>query len=74
MKQIHGFQTGDLVRAVVLKGKHQGAHTGRVAVRSSGSHTVQTTTGPVKTSWKNLCLLQRGDGYTYHRQEETCRI
>lgn len=72
-KQIHGFQTGDLVRAVVLRGKYQGTHTGRVAVRSSGSHTVQTPQGPVKTSWKNLHLLQRGDGYTYHRQEETCR-
>jgi 5-methylcytosine-specific restriction endonuclease McrA len=70
----HGYATGDLVRAVVPQGKHQGTHTGRVAVRSSGSHTVQTEMGPIKTSWKNLRLLQRGDGYTYHRQGEACRL
>jgi hypothetical protein len=67
----HGHATGDLVCAVVHQGKHQGTHTGRVAVRSSGSHTVQTAMGPIKTSWKNLRLLQRGDGYTYHLQEES---
>ncbi|MFG1946151.1 RNA-guided endonuclease IscB [Nonomuraea sp. NPDC048826] len=70
IKQIHGFATGDLVRAVVPAGKHAGTHTGRVAVRSSGSHTVQTSSGPVKTSWKHLRLLQRADGYTYNARGE----
>ncbi|EQD53385.1 HNH endonuclease, partial [mine drainage metagenome] len=32
-----GFVTGDLVRAVVTKGKKIGSYLGRVAVRSSGS-------------------------------------
>ncbi len=69
-KAFFGFQTGDLARATVPSGKHAGSHTGRVAVRSSGSHTLQTPHGPVKTSWKNLRLLQRADGYGYTTQKE----
>jgi 5-methylcytosine-specific restriction endonuclease McrA len=69
-KQIHGYQTGDLVRATVPNGKHAGTHTGRVAVRTSGSHTVQTANGPIKTSHKHLHLLQRADGYTYTISQE----
>uniref|UniRef100_UPI001CB718AD RNA-guided endonuclease IscB n=1 Tax=Nonomuraea sp. SYSU D8015 TaxID=2593644 RepID=UPI001CB718AD len=64
-KRIFGFQTGDLVRAIVPKGKYAGTHIGRVAVRSTGGHTVQTVGGPVKTSYKHLRLLQRADGYAY---------
>jgi hypothetical protein len=70
VKQIHGYATGDLVRAVVPAGKHAGTHMGRVAVRSSGSHTVQTFHGPVTTSWKHLRLLQRADGYAYNTRGE----
>ncbi|MGI5283177.1 RNA-guided endonuclease IscB [Nonomuraea polychroma] len=72
-KLIHGFQTGDLVRATVPKGKHTGSHTGRVAVRTSGSHTVQTASGLVKTSHKHLHLLQRADGYAYTTKNEEYR-
>ncbi len=35
-KRVFGFQTGDLVRAVVTKGKKEGTYIGRVAVRSLG--------------------------------------
>ncbi|MEQ4722759.1 RNA-guided endonuclease IscB [Nonomuraea sp. B19D2] len=69
-KQIFGYQTGDLVRAIVRKGKHPGIHTGRVAVRTSGSHTVQTAHGPITTSHKNLRLLHRADGYSYTTKKE----
>jgi hypothetical protein len=69
-KRHFGFATGDLVRAVVPKGKNAGTHTGRVAVRSTGSHTVATPHGAVKTSHKNLRLLQRADGYAYTIQKE----
>jgi 5-methylcytosine-specific restriction endonuclease McrA len=70
VKQIHGFATGDLVHAVVPTGSHAGTHTGRVAVRGSGSHTVQSGHVPVKTFWKHLRLLQRADGYSYTTQGE----
>jgi hypothetical protein len=65
-----GFRTGDPARAAIASGKHAGTHTGRVAVRSSGSHTLRTPRGPIKTSWKNLRLLQRADGYGYTTQKE----
>ncbi len=69
-------RAGDLARATVPSGGQAGTHTGRVAVHSSGigtesgSHTLQTPHGPVKTSWKNLRLLQRADGYGYTTQKE----
>ncbi|MFI6577822.1 RNA-guided endonuclease IscB [Nocardiopsis sp. NPDC050513] len=69
-KHFFGFATGDLVRAVVPKGRNAGTHTGRVAVRSAGSHTVATPQGPVKTSHRNLRLLQRADGYAYTTRKE----
>lgn len=69
-KRFFGFATGDLVRATVPTGRWAGTHTGRVAVRSSGSHTVTSPAGAVKTSHKNLALLQRGDGYAYTTKPE----
>jgi 5-methylcytosine-specific restriction endonuclease McrA len=66
-KQVHGFQTGDMVRAIVPSGKKTGAYVGRVAVRASGSFNVQTSTAVVQgISWRHCHVLSRGDGYTYH--------
>ncbi len=66
-KTHHGLRTGDLVRAVVLKGKHKGVHVGRVSVRSSGYMCVGKG---INTSYKNCSVLQRADGYGYERKEE----
>lgn len=64
-KQVHGFQTGDMVRAVVPSGKKAGVHRGRVAVRASGSFNIQTPQGVVQgVSHKHCRLIQRADGYT----------
>ncbi|WP_144049469.1 RNA-guided endonuclease IscB [Vreelandella massiliensis] len=66
-KQVHGFQTGDMVRAVVPAGKKTGTHTGRVAVRKTGSFNIQTEHGAVQgISHKHCTVIQRGDGYGYH--------
>jgi hypothetical protein len=59
---IGGFQTGDVVRAEVPKGKHAGIHVGRVAVRATGSFRVGRADG---INWKNCRILQRSDGYSY---------
>jgi hypothetical protein len=56
-----GFQTGDLVRTVIPRGKYAGVHAGRVIIRSKpwfrlngfGVHP------------KHLTRLQRADGYDY---------
>ena len=42
---IHGFRTGDLVLANVLKGKNKGKYVGYVSVRLSGSFKVDDKDG-----------------------------
>lgn len=65
-KTRYGFITGDLVRAVVPTGKKAGTHTGRVAVRASGSFNITTPHGTIQgIGHRHVCLLQRGDGYAY---------
>lgn len=70
-KQFFGYATGDLVRAVVPSGKNAGTHTGRVAVRSSGSFAVRTASGLYTARYKHFRLLQRADGYAYTTQPES---
>jgi len=65
-KQVQGFQTGDHVRAVVPTGRKVGTHTGRLAVRVSGSFNIQTPKGVVQgISHRHCVLTQRADGYGY---------
>ena len=66
-KQVRGFQTGDMVKAVVTTGKKVGEYIGRVAIRACGRFNVQTGTSVVQgISWRHCHVLSRGDGYTYH--------
>jgi hypothetical protein len=60
-----GFQTGDLVKAEVPKGKYAGTHVGRVVVRSSGSFDIQTKDGKKRVNHRYCRILQRNDGYEY---------
>ena len=65
---VNGFKTGDLVKALVNKGKKPGTYVGRVSVRKSGSFNIKTEAGTVQgISWKHCSLLQRADGYNYYR-------
>lgn len=65
-KQVHGFQTGDLVTAHVPTGKKAGIHKGRVAIRASGSFNIQTSQGVVQGIAHRHCkVTQRNDGYGY---------
>ena len=69
-KRVHGFGTGDMVRAVVPKGLKAGTHAGRVAVRASGSFNIQTHQGGKAVvvqgiSHKHCRITQRSDGYGY---------
>jgi hypothetical protein len=54
-KMAFGFQTGDLVKAVVPTGNYAGTHVGRVAVRSCGSFDIQTKDGK-KTVNHNIAV------------------
>jgi 5-methylcytosine-specific restriction endonuclease McrA len=65
-KNIQGFQTGDMVKAIVTQGKKAGCHIGRMAVRASGNFNIQTGNGLVQGVSHRYCtVVQRGDGYGY---------
>lgn len=65
-KSVHGFRTGDMVRAVVPSGKKAGIHTGRVAIRATGSFNIQTLGTVVQgIGYRHCRVLMRGDGYSY---------
>jgi len=65
-KRVKGFQTGDLVRAVVTGGTKRGTYVGKVAVRTSGSFNITTTHGIVQGIPHRFCqLIARSDGYSY---------
>lgn len=67
-KGVKGFQTGDMVKAVVTKGNKIGTYTGRVAVRASGSFNIQARTGLVQGIGYACCtVVQRADGYGYQQ-------
>ncbi len=65
-KRVHDFQTGDIVKAVVPKGKKAGTYVGRIAVRASGSFNIKTVNGTVQgINYRHCRLFQRADGYSY---------
>jgi hypothetical protein len=59
---VKGFQTGDIVRAIVSTSKKQGTHIGRVAVRTTGSFNIGKVQG---IGWKYCQVLHHADGYSY---------
>jgi hypothetical protein len=65
-KSVKGFQTGDMVRAVVTSGTKQGIYVGRVLVRASGSFDIRTKQGRVQGISHRFCTsIHRCDGYSY---------
>ncbi len=65
-KFVKGFQTGDIVKAIVTSGKKIGAYVGRVAVRSTGSFNISTTIGLIQGISHKYCQqIHQKDGYNY---------
>lgn len=65
-KRVKGFQTGDIVKAVVTSGKKLGTYIGRVAVRSSGSFNIKYGKTTIQGIGFRYCdTIQREDGYRY---------
>ena len=80
-KSVKGFQTGDIVKAIVPTGSKRGEYLGRVAVRSRGYFNIETKSGLVKDIGYKYCrIVQRGDGYSYNYKERdflsamNCRV
>ena len=69
-KSVKGFQTGDIVKAVVTKGLKKGEYLGRVAVRSNKNFDIQTRTKTIEGIGYKYChIVQRSDGYSYNYKE-----
>lgn len=65
-KGFHGFQTGDIVRAIVPTGKNAGTHIGRVTVRAGRVFDLTTATSKLQSiNWKYFHPIYRKDGYSY---------
>lgn len=65
-KNVKGFQTGDIVKAIVTAGKKVGTYVGRVAVRTTGSFNITTRQGTIQGIGYRFChIIHRSDGYLY---------
>jgi 5-methylcytosine-specific restriction endonuclease McrA len=65
-KFVQGFQTGDIVKAIVTTGKKIGEYVGRVAVRSTGSFNVSDKSGLIQGISHKFCkVVHKKDGYGY---------
>jgi len=61
-----GFQTGDIVKAVVKSGKKVGEYVGRIATRARGSFDISTKNGLAQSiSYKACEFIHKKDGYSY---------
>jgi hypothetical protein len=70
-KIVHGFQTGDIVKAVVPSGKYEGVYVGRVAIRTRGSFIFYPKNGTrFDVNGKCCQPVHRTDGYGYHLGEQ----
>ncbi len=71
-KLFFGFISGDIIKAIVPKGKYEGKHDGVVSCRKSGSFDIKNMEGQKLAqgvSRKYFKLVQRFDGYIYERRE-----
>jgi 5-methylcytosine-specific restriction endonuclease McrA len=64
-KFVKGFQTGDIVKAIVTSGKKIGNYVGRIAVRSSGSFNISASELVQGISHKYCRTIHQKDGYNY---------
>ena len=65
-KRHHGFQTGDIVQAIVTNGNKVGRYIGRVAVRAKGYFNIRSADRMITDIPHRYCrLIQRNDGYAY---------
>ena len=66
-KIVKGFQTGDIVKAAVTKGKKIGIYLGKVAVRVSGNFNITSNSSGIVQgiNYKYCTTVQKGDGYAY---------
>lgn len=71
-KYFFGFQTGNMIKAIIPKGKYKGIRYGEVACRKSGSFDIKNKEGQrivQGVNYKYCSIVQQFDGYSYLRKE-----
>jgi 5-methylcytosine-specific restriction endonuclease McrA len=64
--KVYGFQTGDMIRARVTKGKKSGSYVGWVAIKTDGYFKITGRHGMVEGIHARYCApIHRDDGYVY---------
>ena len=67
-----GFMSGDIVKAIVPKGKHKGEYIGRITIRQSGKFGLRDTEGKRHDiNCRYMTILQKADGYSYHYERRS---
>ncbi|MDY7007276.1 MAG: RNA-guided endonuclease IscB [Cyanobacteriota bacterium] len=67
-KKVHfGFQTGDIIKADIPKGKYAGEYVGRVTVRPRGSFALKSKVHnkQIDVNYKYCQTVHKLDGYSY---------
>lgn len=64
-KSFMGFQTGDLVKAIIPKGKHAGTHAGRIAIRFRLSFKLVAGDQSFDVHPKYIRVIHKADGYAF---------
>jgi len=70
-KYFFGFQTGDMVKVEIPKGKYKGIWYGEVACRKSGSFDIKDKEGQrvvQGVNHKYFSVVQHFDGYSYRKE------
>lgn len=66
IKSVKGFQTGDIVKAIITKGKYAGEYFGRIAVRVKGNFAIKVNTSkPFDVNHRYCQVVHKKDGYSY---------
>lgn len=64
-KRVHGFQTGDMVKAIIQDGKKKGIYIGTVSIRTTGRFKINGHVDGI--GWRYCHSIQQSDGYAYQR-------
>jgi 5-methylcytosine-specific restriction endonuclease McrA len=66
-KLYFGFQSGDIIKATVPKGKYKGTWFGSVACRKTGSFNINLLKGRIQgINYKYCQIIQKFDGFKYN--------
>lgn len=65
-KKFFDFSTGDMVKAIVTKGKKVGIYSGKIIIRASGFFSITNCNSTIQGIKHSCCkLLSSCDGYSY---------